>query len=117
VEHSITETASGEISPEVIVEFDCAICGRTAVTSFGGLAYSHPTVKAFHRRRGVSLRDRPYWEIPQYVAGGHVEVVSRDPWLVKVSFYADGDACHVEFDGSVDVTAVEIVPEAAAGTA
>jgi hypothetical protein len=38
-------------------------------------------------------------------------VVSRDPWLVKVSFYADGDACHVEIDDDLDVVETEVVED------
>lgn len=110
VDSSIIEEFADAIDHEAIPVFDCAVCSRTAMTSFGGLASRHPAVEAFHRRRDASLDDRPYWEIPQYVAGDHVAVVSRDPWLVRVSFYAADDACHVDIDGDLDVVETEVVP-------
>jgi ribosomal protein S27E len=109
VEPRITEPFSDQLDFEVLPAFDCAVCGRRAMTSFGGLAAQHPAVEEFHRERGTSLEDRPYWEIPQYVSGEHVRIVSRDPWLARISFFADGDACHVEIDGDLDVVEVEVV--------
>jgi len=110
VEPSVMESEREAIEFEHLAAFDCRVCGRRAVTSFGGVASRTPEVEQFHRRRGASLRERPYWEIPQYVAGDHVRVVSRDPWSVRVSFFADGDACHVEIDGDLAVDRIEIVP-------
>jgi len=110
VEPSVVDDVSEPIAFEALAAFECAVCGRRTVTSFGGIASQTPEVEQFHRRRGASLRDRPYWEIPQYVAGDHVRVVSRDPWSVGVSFFANGDACHVEIDGDLAVDRIEIVP-------
>lgn len=110
VEPSVSEREDDGDGFEVLASFDCTVCGRQALTSFGGLAHRHPTVEAFYRRRGESLRDRPYWEIPQYVTGDHVRVVSRDPWRVRVSFFADGDACHVDIDGDLTVVETRIAP-------
>jgi len=111
VEPSVTEQTGDTIRLDAVAVFDCTVCGLTAMTSFGGIAYQNPAVEAFHRRRGESLRDRPYWEIGQYVAGDHTEIVSRDPWLVRVSFFVDGDACHVDIDGNLEVVKTEIVPD------
>jgi len=110
VEPSIIEEVSESIEFEALAAFECTVCGRRTVTSFGGIAYQTPEVEQFHHRRGEPLRDRPYWEVPQYVTGDHVRVVSRDPWSVRVSFFADGDACHVEIDGDLEVAKIEIVP-------
>lgn len=111
VEGTVTEPTGETIEFDAAAVFDCTVCGLSAMTSFGGIAYGHPAVEAFHRRRGESLRDRPYWEVGQYVAGDHTEVVSRDPWLVRVSFFADGDACRVDIDGNLDVVRTEIAPD------
>lgn len=99
-----------ELPFEAFAQFDCTVCGRVALTSFGGVAAQHPVVRSFHRRRGSSLRDRPYWEIDQFVTGDHLEVVSRDPWHVAVSFPACGDVCRVEVDGDLRGVETTIVP-------
>jgi ribosomal protein S27E len=62
VEPSVTEPDADAIDHELLAAFDCGVCGRRAVTSFGGLAYRHPAVEEFHRERGASLHDRPYWK-------------------------------------------------------
>lgn len=111
VESAVTDEVGGSIRFDAVAVFDCTVCGLFRMTSFGAIAYHHPAVEAFHRRRGESLRDRPYWEVGQYVAGDHTEVVSRDPWLVRVSFFADGDACRVDIDENLDVVRTEIVPD------
>lgn len=111
VESSVTDQTIDTIRLDAVAVFDCTVCGLSAMTSFGGLAYQNPTVEAFHRRRGESLRDRPYWEVGQYVAGDHTEIVSRDPWLIRVSFFVDGDACHVEIDEGLEIVKTEIVPD------
>jgi len=44
-------------------------------------------------------------------SSAHTEIVSRDPWLVRVSFFVDGDACHVDIDENLEVVKTEIVPD------
>lgn len=112
VEPSVTETVDETIRFEAAAVFDCSVCKRRTVTSFGALASQQPAVQAFHRRRGKSIRDRPYWEIDQLIAGEHVAVVSRNPWLARVSFFAAGDACHVDVDDDLEIAGIEIVPGA-----
>ncbi len=109
VEPSVTEQTNERIAFDAVARFDCTTCGRTVVASVGGIAYLHPPVELFHRRRGRSLRDRHYWEIEQYISGNQVRVLSRDPWRVRVSFFVDGDACHVEIDESLEVAETRIV--------
>lgn len=110
VDRYATDDLSDSIEFDAVGVFECTVCGRQAITSFGVIAYRHPTVRTFHSRRGEPLRDRRLWEVDQFVVGEHVEVLSRDPWSVGVSFYADGDACHVEIDETLEVARTEIVP-------
>ncbi|WP_440990424.1 DUF7351 domain-containing protein [Haloarchaeobius baliensis] len=109
VEPSVTEDVHESIRYDALAVFDCTVCGRRTMTSFGALANRHPAVERFHRERDASLRDRPYWEVSQYVTDEHVEYVSRDPWRVRVRFHADGDTCLVELDGDLDVVRTEVV--------
>jgi ribosomal protein S27E len=115
VEPSVTDDVAETVAFDAVASFDCAVCGRQALTSFGSVASRHPDVRAFYRRRGTSLRGRPYWELPQYVTDDHMTVRSRDPWLVAVTFHAAGDACRVEVDGSLEVVDVEVVEDGAPG--
>lgn len=111
VEPRVADDLHDSIAFDAVAAYDCTVCGRSAMTSFGAIAARQPAVESFHERRGEPLRDRRLWEIDQLVAGEHVEVRSRDPWLVRVSFYADGDACTVDIDDSLAVVRTEIVPD------
>lgn len=115
VEPEVRTDLGEEIPFEAVAAYCCTVCGREAVTSFGSIAYRHPDVRGFHERREASLSDRRIWEIGQYVAGEGVEVHSRDPWLVRVTFRADEDVCQVEIDDDLDVVAVEITADEAGG--
>lgn len=110
VDPQVVDDLQDAVAFDAAAAFECAVCGREAVTSFGSLAYRHPPVRAFHRRRGNPIEDRRTWEVDQFVSGRGVEVESRDPWLVRVTFHADGDACHVDVDGNLAVVRTEIVP-------
>jgi ribosomal protein S27E len=110
VDPAVVRNAHDTISFELLARFDCAVCGRRLVTSFGALAAAEPEVEAFHRRRGTSFAERPYWEIPQYVSDEWVEVVSRDPTRVRVTFVRDGDTCRVDIDDELRVVETTIVP-------
>jgi len=109
VEPSVSER-DGELALTVRARFDCTVCGRGAVTSFGALAARLPAVESFLRRRGEPVAGRPYWEIEQCVTDEHLTVVSREPTRVRVTFPAGGDACHVTFDGALSVVETTIEP-------
>lgn len=111
VDRDVTDDLFDAIEFDVAAIFECTVCAREVITSFATIAYWHPRVRTFHRRRGDPIRDRRLWEVDQFVGGDHVEVRSRDPLAVRVSFYADGDACHVDVDDCLDVVDVEIVSD------
>lgn len=115
---AVTDDVSDDLGFDVLAQFACGVCDREMLTSFGALAYRIPPVRRFHRRRGVDLRDRPYWQIPQFVTDDHTTVHSRDPWRVGVAFHVEGETCRVTFDGDLsilDVTADD--PAGASGDA
>lgn len=109
VDPVVVEDVAYTLAFDAVAAFECAVCTRRTTMTFGALATRHPAVEAFFQRRGGSIRDRRFWEIGQYVADEGVEIVSRDPWRVRASFHADGDACHVEVDETLDVVRTEVV--------
>jgi len=110
VEPDIDDDPHEAVAVEALAGFFCTVCGQPVVTSFGGVAMMDDTVQAFHDRRGAALEERHYWSIEQFVSDQHTTVHSRDPWSVEVSFYADGDACHVAIDEHLTVAGATIVP-------
>lgn len=108
VEPSVTDDIHESISFPVVAAFDCPVCGRRTMTSFGAIAAQDDAVRQFHRQRDASLRDRRYWEIDQFVTGEDTEIVATDPWLVAVEFSAGDDVCRVEIDGELTVVEVDV---------
>lgn len=113
VDPLVVEDVQYTVSFDAVAAFECGVCGRRTTMTFGALALRDPAVEAFHRRRGVSVQDRRYWEVGQYVANEGVEVRSEDPWRVRVSFFEAGDAFHVEFDERLRVVRTETVANGA----
>jgi hypothetical protein len=107
VERSIDGTPPDALRADAVAWIDCAVCGRTVVTSFGALASRLDAVREFHRERGVDLAERPYWAVPQCL-GEHTAVLDRSPWRVRVRFPLDGDACTVTFDAGLEPVDVDV---------
>lgn len=96
------------LSFDRLARFDCRVCGRSVVTSFGAVAARHPAVESFLEARDVDLDDRYYWKIPQYMTDEQVEVLADDPTRVRVTFHADGEACRVVLDGDLEVVETRV---------
>lgn len=96
------------VDVERFAVFDCTVCGRTVVTSFGALALRHPSVESFFDEHDCPLSERPYWTIAEIVADANVNVVSEDPVRVRVSLHVGQEICHVFVDDDLQVTNIEI---------
>ncbi|PSQ19833.1 transcriptional regulator [Halobacteriales archaeon QS_8_69_26] len=103
----VTTDVADYLDFDVLPRFECRVCRRTATTSFGSVALNHPAVQSFHHRHDAYPRQRPYWTIPQLVSDRHTEVLSEDPWRVRVAFpIEDGPRVEATIDGSVAVVGV-----------
>ena len=109
VEPGVSDELSDRIAFDVAATYDCLVCGRFVLTSFGAIASHHPTVRSFHRDRGAALRDRRLWEIEQFVGGEYTDIDRRDPLTVRVTFHAGGDTCHVSIGEDLEVRRIDIV--------
>lgn len=110
IERSIVPGDFEPVDPEAVARVACEVCGMESMLSLGAVAGRLPAVETFHAERGQHLADRPYWELPAFVSGERVAVESRDPWRVRVTYVAEGDACHVVLDGDLEPVEVRIVP-------
>lgn len=103
MEGSVTTEAGGSLGFEALARFECTVCRRSGVVSFGGVALQRPEVLAFHHRRDVFPFERPYWTVPQLVTDEYTTIESRDPWRISVEFPVAGDVLEAELDGSLNV--------------
>lgn len=108
VEPAVVEDLGAAVDPDVAAAYDCTVCDRQVLTSFGALAAREEAVVEFLAERGRAPTDGRYWERDAWVSGEPVAVDSRDPWRVRVTVQADGDDCRVTFDGDLEVVDVTV---------
>lgn len=110
IEQTITWTPPEETPFAVLPTFECGVCGRHVITSFGALAARDPRVQAFHERHGINLDDRHYWEVEQFVTDEYDEILSEDPLQVQVTFEAGDEVCRVVLGADHEIQDIEIHP-------
>ncbi|WP_049921783.1 winged helix-turn-helix domain-containing protein [Halopiger djelfimassiliensis] len=87
----------------VRVDHECVQCGHTLCSAAGLRLLDHSAVVSFHRERGISLDERPYWTLPWCVSDEHTEVRERDPYRLAVCIPLAGDELRVTMNGDLDV--------------
>lgn len=111
----VRDSEDDAVDVDCFAAFDCTVCGRNLVTSFGALALGHPDVEAFFEARGRPLSDRPYWTIEAVMRDANVEFRSEDPPRLSVTYHEGADACRVTIDGDFDVVTTEVVDGESSG--
>ncbi|RKD95881.1 winged helix-turn-helix domain-containing protein [Halopiger aswanensis] len=85
------------------VDHECAQCDYTLCSAVGLRLLDHPAVVGFHRDRGVSLAERPYWTLPWCVSDEYTTLTERDPLRLEVRISLAGDELRVTLDENLDV--------------
>ncbi|WP_254861937.1 winged helix-turn-helix domain-containing protein [Halovivax gelatinilyticus] len=91
------------------VDHECVQCGHTLCSAPGLRLLDHADVVSFHRERGVSLDEQPYWTLPWCVADAYTELLDRDPARLRVRMPLDGDELHVTLTEDLDVLETSVV--------
>ena len=103
METSVVEDGSCCLGVGLRVDHECAQCAHTLCSAVGLGLLDHPAVVNFHRERGVSLGDRPYWTLPWCVSDEYTRIADRDPLRLEVRIPLAGDELRVTMDGDLDV--------------
>lgn len=88
--------------------FDCTVCDRRVVSSFGALALWDETVRPVLREHDESTLERPYWAVEQAMTDDCATLVSEEPFRYRVAFHTDDGSCTVDFDDSLNVVDVSV---------
>ncbi|WP_121741749.1 winged helix-turn-helix domain-containing protein [Natronorubrum halophilum] len=91
VESHIAEDGACCLGATVRVDHECVQCGYTLCSAPGLRLLDHSRVVSFHRERGVSLDERPYWTLPWCVSDEYTAVVEHDPIRLRVRLPLAGD--------------------------
>ncbi|WP_458205547.1 DUF7351 domain-containing protein [Haladaptatus sp. NG-SE-30] len=86
------------------VRFDCDRCGCRLRSPVTLAVLEHPAVISFYHQHDIDVRERPLWNV-----GGEwrEQVVSEDPWCVRVSAELDGELLALFVAKSLDVVTVQ----------
>lgn len=114
---SFTETAEG---PEyldryddffaadhpVVIELRCRNCSFYSYVPAGVRILDNPSVVGNLAERGIDVHDRWIWELPFIIDGQYVEVLSSDPWEVRVEAPTESGVIEVVLDDDVSIATV-----------
>ncbi|ELZ04701.1 winged helix-turn-helix domain-containing protein [Natrialba asiatica] len=93
------------------VDHECRQCEHTLCSAAGLRLLDHSAVVSFHRERGVSLDERPYWTLPWCVADEFTRLVSRDPLELEVRIPLAGNELRVTMNGDLEVLETRTVDD------
>lgn len=85
----------------------CGHCGVWVSVSPGESVVDHPAVVALYREHGIDVLDRPRWELPWTIDESVLEVVSEDPFRVRVTVTLRDETLVVTLDEAFDAVSVE----------
>ncbi|MXV61323.1 helix-turn-helix domain-containing protein [Natronorubrum sp. JWXQ-INN-674] len=103
VESRVVEDDACCLGATVRVDHECVQCGHTLCSAPGLRLLDHSRVVSFHRERGVSLDERPYWTLPWCVSDEYTTLVDRDPTRLRVRIPLEGDELRATLNGGLDV--------------
>ncbi|MFC6952831.1 helix-turn-helix domain-containing protein [Halorubellus litoreus] len=99
----LDETAGGAVRAWSV----CSHCGVWVFVTPGESVLEHPAVVDLYRAHGVDLRSVPRWALPWTIDESCLDVVSDDPFEVRVTIDLDGDVRVLTLDEAFDVVGVE----------
>ncbi|SDK84244.1 winged helix-turn-helix domain-containing protein [Natronorubrum texcoconense] len=103
VESHVVEDDDCCLGATVRIDHECVQCGHTLCSAPGLRLLDHSQVVGFHRERGVSLDERPYWTLPWCVSDEYTTVVDRDPIRLRVRVPLEGDELRATLDADLEV--------------
>ncbi|WP_265109007.1 winged helix-turn-helix domain-containing protein [Halosolutus halophilus] len=108
METRVVEDGSCCLGVGLRVDHECAQCEHTLCSAVGLRLLDQSDVVSFHRERGVSLDERPYWTLPWCVSDEYTRVSDRDPLRLEVRIPLAGDELRVTMDEDLTVLETRI---------
>jgi hypothetical protein len=85
----------------------CENCKYEARVPLFGHVVSHPATISFFYDRGVDVTELPYWRMRSLAREFTEEVISQNPWTVKITMRFDEHTLELTLDERMDVVDVE----------
>jgi hypothetical protein len=90
-----SETTGGD-DDSVHLALDCVACGYALRCPVTFAVLDHPAVVSLYHDHGIDVRDRPLWNVGSEWTE---DVLSSDPWCVRVATDLDGDGLELFVGG------------------
>ena len=100
---------------DIRVDYECVRCNLTTSSSTGLALLDDAEVVSFYRDHGVDLNDVPFWTLDWCVTDEHTEVVSEEPWRLRVTVALDDEVLVATLDGDLAVVSTERRPAGTEG--
>jgi hypothetical protein len=98
---------------ELVVLHECDRCGKDIPSTAGLALLDDAEIVSFYRDHGVDLNTVPFWTLEWCTSDHHTEVLSRDPWRLRLTIPVGEEALRVTVDGDLTVLETERRPLAA----
>lgn len=85
----------------------CRHCSAWVTRSPGDAVTDHPAVVALYSDHGIDIRTCPRWELPWTIDPSVLDVVSEDPFRVRLVVECEGEERVLTLDEALDVVSVE----------
>ncbi len=89
----------------------CEECWAMANLPVGCLVRDHPRVVGFHAERGISLDERPLWDLDWALHEEFLTVLADDPPRVRLRIPAGSDELRLTFDDEGSVVSSRVVEQ------
>lgn len=92
---------------EVLVVHECQRCNNHIVSTVGLALLDDAEVVSFYRDHGIDLNTVPFWTLEWCISDHYTEVLSRDPWRLRVTVPLGDEELRVTVDGDLAVQHTE----------
>jgi DNA-binding transcriptional ArsR family regulator len=85
----------------------CSQCSAYFTLTPGKAVLDHPAVVGLYREHGIDLGEVPRWELPWTLDESVVEIVSEEPFRLRLTVKCEGDEVVLTLDEAFEVLGVE----------
>jgi DNA-binding transcriptional ArsR family regulator len=92
---------------DLVVRHECQRCGNPTVSSVGLALLDDAEIVSFYRDHGIDLNTVRFWTLEWCISDHYTEVLSRDPWRLRVTIPLGDEELRVTVDDALAVQHTE----------
>ncbi|MFB6205705.1 MAG: ArsR family transcriptional regulator [Haloglomus sp.] len=107
VETTLEEAYDDLDELDVVVRHECQRCGNSTISSIGLALLDDAEIVSFYRDHGIDLNAVRFWTLEWCITDRYTEILSRDPWRLRVTVPLGDEELRVTVDGDLVVQHTE----------